>query len=72
MRDAAGKGSRIHRNISVGSILLVNDPGSDTRKGYLIDWELSSRVDQAGQSIARDRVVCSPTVSNLYALTLYL
>ncbi|KAI0352679.1 hypothetical protein OH77DRAFT_1460074 [Trametes cingulata] len=50
MRDALFKDSRIHRDVSVGNIILVKEPGSDIRRGYLIDWEASDTVDQAGQS----------------------
>ncbi|KAI0364213.1 hypothetical protein BV20DRAFT_956708 [Pilatotrama ljubarskyi] len=51
MRGAYEKDSRLHRDISIGNIILVKEPDSDTRKGYLIDWETSSRVDEHGRSL---------------------
>ncbi|KAI0357827.1 hypothetical protein OH77DRAFT_1398469 [Trametes cingulata] len=51
MRDAYDKDSRVHRDISTGNIILVKEPDSDTRRGYLIDWETSSRVDDHGRSL---------------------
>ncbi|KAI0350362.1 hypothetical protein OH77DRAFT_1463888 [Trametes cingulata] len=50
MRDALTKDSRIHRDISIGNIILVREPGQDIRRGYLIDWEVSDKVDDAGRS----------------------
>ncbi|EIW53538.1 uncharacterized protein TRAVEDRAFT_52666 [Trametes versicolor FP-101664 SS1] len=35
---------RLHRDISVGSIILFRKKGDSRRTGYLIDWELSWRV----------------------------
>ncbi|GBE84635.1 predicted protein [Sparassis crispa] len=39
--------SRYHRDVSIGNIILHRDPNSasNTRHGYLIDWELSSLVN---------------------------
>ncbi|KAI0324546.1 hypothetical protein GY45DRAFT_1331411 [Cubamyces sp. BRFM 1775] len=51
MRDALAKDSRIHRDLSVGNIILVKEPGCGIRKGYLIDWEVSDRVDDAGEAL---------------------
>ncbi|KAH9897075.1 uncharacterized protein BXZ73DRAFT_16232, partial [Epithele typhae] len=45
MRDALARGGRLHHDISIGNIVLVQEPDSETRRGYLIDWELSSRVN---------------------------
>ncbi|KAI0366926.1 hypothetical protein BV20DRAFT_1038051 [Pilatotrama ljubarskyi] len=50
MRDALAKDSRIHRDISIGNIILVKETGQDIRHGYLIDWEVSDEVDDSGQS----------------------
>ncbi|OSD02505.1 hypothetical protein PYCCODRAFT_408431 [Trametes coccinea BRFM310] len=58
MRDTLAKDSRIHRDISTGNIILVREDGSSegsARRGYLVDWESSSRVDEQGLSIDRDR-----------------
>lgn len=57
MRDALAKDSRIHRDISVGNIILVKEPGQDIRRGYLIDWEASNVIDAAGESMQPGRVV---------------
>ncbi|KAI0629905.1 hypothetical protein C8Q77DRAFT_1139149 [Trametes polyzona] len=51
MQDALAKDSRIHRDISFGNIILVREPGEERRKGYLIDWELSAKVDESGRCI---------------------
>ncbi|KAL1939428.1 hypothetical protein VTO73DRAFT_9984 [Trametes versicolor] len=56
MRDALQKDSRLHRDISVGNILLVKERGSEMRRGYLIDWEASSRVDSDGRSLCAYRM----------------
>ncbi|KAL1950768.1 hypothetical protein VTO73DRAFT_5892 [Trametes versicolor] len=50
MRDALAKDSRIHRDLSMGNIILVKEPGSAVRRGYLIDWEASNQVDEAGEA----------------------
>ncbi|KAH9849505.1 hypothetical protein C2E23DRAFT_362487 [Lenzites betulinus] len=50
MRDALLKDSRIHRDLSLGNIILVKEPGQEIRKGYLIDWEVSDEVDEFGES----------------------
>ncbi|KAI0671012.1 hypothetical protein C8Q78DRAFT_1078957 [Trametes maxima] len=55
MRDALAKDSRIHRDLSVGNIILVKEADRAVRKGYLIDWEVSDRVDDAGKSIRPGR-----------------
>lgn len=57
MRDARAKDSRIHRDISVGNIILVKEPGQDIRRGYLIDWEASNSIDAAGESLQPGRAV---------------
>ncbi|KAI9062438.1 hypothetical protein FKP32DRAFT_1653023 [Trametes sanguinea] len=51
MKDALAKGSRIHRDISVGNIILVKEPGSRVRRGCLIDWDASDRVDEKGEAL---------------------
>ncbi|KAI0357832.1 hypothetical protein OH77DRAFT_1305388 [Trametes cingulata] len=56
MRDAYSKASRLHRDISVGNIILVKEAPGDVRKGYLIDWEGSSRVDGEGRSLEKCRM----------------
>ncbi|KAL1939424.1 hypothetical protein VTO73DRAFT_9980 [Trametes versicolor] len=55
MRDTSSKAQRIHRDISIGNIVLVKEPGCGTRKGYLIDWETSSAVDSEGHSLDSTR-----------------
>lgn len=59
MRDARSKDSRIHRDISVGNIILVKEPGHEIRRGYLIDWEASNVIDAAGESMQPGRAVCA-------------
>ncbi|KAH9849523.1 hypothetical protein C2E23DRAFT_737197 [Lenzites betulinus] len=55
MRDTLSKASRIHRDISVGNIILVKVPGQEIRRGYLIDWETSDHIDDAGDSVHAGR-----------------
>ncbi len=57
MRDALEKDSRIHRDISVGNVILVKEPGTTVRRGYLIDWETSCKVDNTGAAMEAGRVV---------------
>ncbi|KAI0323477.1 hypothetical protein GY45DRAFT_1376296 [Cubamyces sp. BRFM 1775] len=55
MRDASDKVSRIHRDISVGNIILVQEVDGAPRKGCLIDWETSDKVDEQGYAFDRVR-----------------
>ncbi len=57
MKDALDKGSRLHRDISIGNIILVREPDRRIRRGYLVDWETSCEVDEAGQSLEPGRAV---------------
>ena len=57
MRDASDKASRIHRDISVSNIILVQEVNGAPRKGYLIDWESSDKVDTDGLALERARTV---------------
>ncbi len=56
MRDALAKDSRLHRDISVGNIVLVQEEG-DVRRGYLVDWDASCRIDDAGFALEEGRAV---------------
>ncbi len=58
MKDARTLANRLHRDISVGNIILVRDHPGSVRKGYLIDWEVSSEVDDSGTSLDAGRMVC--------------
>ncbi|KAH9889374.1 hypothetical protein C8Q73DRAFT_793575 [Cubamyces lactineus] len=55
MQDALAKDSRIHRDVSVGNIILVKEPDRTMRQGYLIDWESSDQVDSAGEALHAGR-----------------
>ena len=57
MQDAFEKDSRIHRDISLGNIILVKVPDHPTRRGYLIDWEASCAVDDVGEALDVGRAV---------------
>lgn len=59
MRDARDKAARLHRDISLANIVMVREHGSVVRRGYLIDWDASSPVDDSGQAVDR-----GPAVSN--------
>ncbi|RDX40170.1 hypothetical protein OH76DRAFT_1459575 [Lentinus brumalis] len=51
MSDARTLDSRIHRDISLGNIVLVAEPGRSTRRGYRIDWDASCKIDDAGAAV---------------------
>ncbi|KAI0333799.1 hypothetical protein GY45DRAFT_1244185, partial [Cubamyces sp. BRFM 1775] len=55
MRDASDKVSRIHRDISVGNIILLQEVEGAPRKGYLIDWESSDKLDEHGLALDHAR-----------------
>ena len=58
MRDALQKDQRIwHRDLSLDNIILVKEPDSPIRRGYLIDWESSCRVDESGLAVEFGRTV---------------
>ena len=42
MRGAFEKASLLHRDLSVDNIILVKEPDSAIRRGYLIDPELDA------------------------------
>ncbi|RPD62303.1 hypothetical protein L226DRAFT_458441 [Lentinus tigrinus ALCF2SS1-7] len=56
MRDALRHDSRLHRDISIGNVILVREKDRDVRRGVLIDWETSCRVDEAGKAVESGRV----------------
>ncbi|KAI9062464.1 hypothetical protein FKP32DRAFT_1574035 [Trametes sanguinea] len=56
MKDAFEKGSRLHRDLSVGNIILVKEPDRPIRRGYLIDWDASDAVDETGVASNGGRV----------------
>ncbi|KAJ2989296.1 hypothetical protein NUW54_g8831 [Trametes sanguinea] len=55
MKDAFEKGSRLHRDLSLGNIILVKDPDRPIRRGYLIDWDASDAVDETGKALHEGR-----------------
>ena len=66
MIDAYRLDSRIHRDISLGNIVLTKEPGRNTRRGVLIDWEVSSKVDENGESCDRQRMVSLTSIQLNY------
>ena len=46
--DAHSKAKTLHRDLSVGNIILYKLPDQAIRVGYLIDWELSCKMDKLG------------------------
>ena len=38
----------LHRDLSLGNIILYKLPDRAIRVGYLIDWELSCKTDKLG------------------------
>ena len=60
VRDAYTLGHRLHRDLSVGNIILVQEqPFPARRKGYLIDWDSSCELDDSGASLDPGRAVSS-------------
>ncbi|KAJ8457588.1 hypothetical protein ONZ51_g11440 [Trametes cubensis] len=55
MQDALAKDKRLHRDLSVGNIILVKEPDRNVRRGYLIDWDASIRVDKKGEALREGR-----------------
>lgn len=45
MIDAHDKADTSHQDVSLGNIILYRDEDGALRVGYLIDWELSRKVD---------------------------
>ncbi|KAL5480744.1 hypothetical protein ACEPAI_9684 [Sanghuangporus weigelae] len=43
--SAYGKCGRLHRDVSIGNIILYRFAASEPRRGLLIDWEFSTSVD---------------------------
>ena len=52
--DAHSKARTLHRDVSLGNIILYKLPHQQTRVGYLIDWELACKIDKVG---VRDHVI---------------
>ena len=57
MRDSVTNAARLHRDISLGNILLVRNREGEIRTGYLIDWDTSCPVSETGECIEAGRVV---------------
>ena len=55
--EAWTKGHVLHRDISIGNIVLVKESGSDVRRGYLIDWDASIQADEEGRAVEPGRTV---------------
>ncbi|KAI0749765.1 hypothetical protein C8Q80DRAFT_1218829 [Daedaleopsis nitida] len=55
MKEVLRLDSRLHRDISIGNIILVKETDRDIRRGYLIDWESSTSADEAGSALTPGR-----------------
>ncbi|RPD62298.1 hypothetical protein L227DRAFT_599699 [Lentinus tigrinus ALCF2SS1-6] len=55
LSDAHAHASRLHRDISVGNIILIREEGSKIRRGYLIDWDASCETNDAGEAVTIGR-----------------
>ncbi|KAH9931680.1 uncharacterized protein BXZ73DRAFT_101592 [Epithele typhae] len=51
LREAHANAGILHRDVSIGNIILVREPGRKFRRGYLIDWEASYPTDSKGGSL---------------------
>ncbi|KAI0712055.1 hypothetical protein C8Q76DRAFT_597981, partial [Earliella scabrosa] len=56
INDAYTLGKRLHRDVSVGNVILVREGSGTSRKGYLIDWDASCEIDDSGASVEARRV----------------
>ncbi|KAH9931662.1 uncharacterized protein BXZ73DRAFT_77686 [Epithele typhae] len=64
LRDAFTKTSRLHRDVSLGNIILVRDESdAQFRRGYVIDWDTAVAVDDHGRSIEHGLVGTFPFLS---------
>ena len=63
MRDALRLDCRIHRDVSIGNVILVKERGREVRRGCLVDWETSIRVDESGHALEAGRAVSFLTTS---------
>ncbi|KAH9932689.1 uncharacterized protein BXZ73DRAFT_101231 [Epithele typhae] len=55
MKMALETGNLLHCDISTGNIVLVKEPDSDIRKGYLIDWGLSVKANEDNEALSSGR-----------------
>lgn len=74
MRDALENDFRLHRDISIGNVILVREPEHPIRRGYLVDWEGSCQVDDTGKALEPGRAVrfANGSRSSARSLTLFL
>ena len=47
----------MHRDISVGNIIIVREEAHKIRRGYLVDWDASCETDDLGQAVGVGRAV---------------
>ncbi|KAI9511079.1 hypothetical protein F5148DRAFT_994260 [Russula earlei] len=60
--QAACAAGILHRDISPGNILIVDQVGSDNSRGILIDWDLSKIINPLyGNASTRRRYACTGT-----------
>jgi len=43
--DAHDKAATLHRNVSLGNVILYKDADETSRVGYLINWELGRKAN---------------------------
>ncbi|CCM06299.1 uncharacterized protein FIBRA_08550 [Fibroporia radiculosa] len=55
MVDAYAQANRLHRNISLGNVILCRNRGDGVRRGILIGWELSCQLDDKGHAREYER-----------------
>ena len=63
MKDAYTLASCLHRDISIGNVIMVQEQGSPIRRGYLIDWDASCKVGDDGEATEVGRTVCALHIS---------
>ncbi len=64
LRDAVNSSCRLHRDISLGNILLVREgEGQAIRTGYLIDWDAIGPILESGKC---EEVGCIVSYTQLY------
>ena len=65
MIDAKEKYGRIHRDISVDNIILVRKKKGERRTGILVDWELSTKINEEGEVEDNDKPVSREILASL-------
>ncbi|KZT03375.1 uncharacterized protein LAESUDRAFT_761954 [Laetiporus sulphureus 93-53] len=56
--DAYNLAKKIHRSVSLNSIILYRKPGEERRRGYLTNWELGCDINPSSERRGRRVIGC--------------